>query len=235
MDNKKERVLFFDTGPIITLVMSRLIWILPKLKEKFGGKFYITPAVKRELITRPLQIKRFEFEALQAMKLIEDGILEVYDAVPQKRVNEFIGIANSTFKVRNKTMDIIQEGEMQSLAAALEINAEAIVMDERTLRLFVENNQQMKKLLEMRFNAPVAVDQMKLKQFSDRLKSIKIIRSLELVGIAFKMGLLNGYIPKQKGGKELLVDSVLWAVKYNGAAVTEQEIDDAKEFLIKNK
>ena len=79
-----QRVLFFDTGPIITLVMSRLVWILPELKKQFGGKFYITPAVKRELVTRPMDIKRYEFEALEALKLIKEGVLETYDKVPEK-------------------------------------------------------------------------------------------------------------------------------------------------------
>jgi len=31
------KALFFDTGPIITLVMSRMVWILPELKKKYGG------------------------------------------------------------------------------------------------------------------------------------------------------------------------------------------------------
>ncbi len=31
----EERIIFFDTGPIITLIMSRLEWILPELKKKF--------------------------------------------------------------------------------------------------------------------------------------------------------------------------------------------------------
>ena len=57
----KSKILFFDAGPIITLVMSRLIGILPDLKKKMNGKFYITPAVHKELIERPLMIKRFEF------------------------------------------------------------------------------------------------------------------------------------------------------------------------------
>ena len=48
------KAIFFDAGPIISLVMSRLGWILPLLKKKYGGKFYITPAVSMELIERPL-------------------------------------------------------------------------------------------------------------------------------------------------------------------------------------
>ena len=42
MENK---ILFFDAGPVITLIMSRLSWILPELKKQFKGKFYLTPSL----------------------------------------------------------------------------------------------------------------------------------------------------------------------------------------------
>lgn len=226
------RTLFFDTGPIITLVMARLIWILPKLKEKFGGKFYITPAVKMELIERPIGIKRFEFEALQVSKLIRDGILEVYENVPQKKVARLKNLANSSFRIKNKNMDIIQSGEMEAVASALETGAEAVVMDERTLRLFIENNKEMEKLLEMRFRRDVVPNREKMNQFSRQLKSVRIIRSIELIAVAYKMGLLDSYLPPRKGGRATLVDSVLWAAKYNGSAVTSHEIEEMKRVLL---
>ena len=225
--------LFFDTGPIITLVMSRLIWILPELKKKYGGKFYITPSVKRELITRPMDIKRFEFEALQALKLIKDGVLEVYEDVPQKEVMRLHAIANSSFKIDNQNMEVIQSGEIESVVCALKAGAEAMVMDERTMRLFIENNKEMKALLERRFNKAVSVDAEKMKQFSKELGGMKIVRSIELVGVAYKMGLLDSYIPDQKNGRERLVESVLWAAKYNGAAVTEHEVEEIKDYLLR--
>lgn len=234
MEEKKDKALFFDTGPIITLVMSRLIWILPLLKNKFGGKFYITPAVKQELITRPLEIKRFEFEALQTLKLIKDGTLEVYDKVPQKKVAELINLANSSFRINDKNLEIIQEGEVESVACALDIGADAVVMDERTLRLFIENNRDMKRLLEKRFQKQVVVDLAKMDRFSAQLNKIKIIRSTELVSTAYKMGLLDDYVPELKKGDEILVDSILWTVKYNGAAISEREINELKEYLLKS-
>ena len=228
-----KKILFFDTGPIITLVMSRLIWILPELKKKYGGKFYITPSVKRELITRPMDIKRFEFEALQALKLIKDGVLEVYEDVPEKEVARLHLLANSSFKIDNENMEVVQSGEIESIVCALKAGAEAMVMDERTMRLFIENNKEMKALLERRFNKTVSVDAEKMKQFSKELGSINIIRSIELIGVAYKMGLLDSYIPTQKDGKEVLLEAVLWAAKYNGSAVTEHEVEEIKDFLLK--
>jgi len=227
-----DKMLFFDTGPIISLVMSRLVWILEPLKKQFGGHFYITPAVKKELVERPMMVKRFEFEAFQVLKLVHDGVLEEYNAVPQKRANELIDLANNTFRLDDKPMDVLQAGEVESVACAMELNA-PVVMDERTLRLFIENNREMKKLLEIRFNKEVTPDLVRMNKFSDSLKGLSIIRSIELVSVAYKMGLLSDYVPDIKDGKERLLDSVLWATKFNGCAVTEHEIEEIKLFLLK--
>ncbi len=224
--------LFFDAGPVISLVMSRLFWIVPELKKRFPGKFYITPAVQKELVERPLTVKRFEFEALQVMKLIREGTLEIYTKVPQQRVQELQGLANSTFRTDSKTMDVLQSGEMESVASALEVNG-AVVMDERTLRLFIENNTEMKKLLQYRFQKEIVVDKDKMNRFSKQFEGLTIIRSVELVGVAYQLGLLDAYVPPQKEGREILLDSVLWATKYNGCAVTEHEIEEIKGFLLK--
>src|SRR3989338_10278238 len=152
------KALFFDAGPVITLVISRLSWILPLLKKKFGGEFYITPAVYYELVERPLLVKRFKFEALQVLKMIKDETLVIYEDVPQKKVDQLISLANNTFSIKGKSLDIIQEGEMESLASALESNASAVVMDERTLRLFIENKDAMQHLLGHRFNAEISIN-----------------------------------------------------------------------------
>ena len=223
--------LFFDAGPVITLVLSRMAWILPKLKEKFGGTFYITPAVKFELVDRPLSTRRFQLEAFEVMKMIREGVLTVYDNVPKKKVDLLQNLANSSFRIGNKNMDIIQAGEMESVASALEINA-AVVMDERTLRLFVENNVEMKSLLEHRFKKKVTANVERMNLFSEQLKKVSIIRSIELVSVAFKQGFLNSYVPPTKNGKASLLKAVFWATKYNGCAVTEQEIIELQKFLV---
>lgn len=228
----KNKALFFDTGPIISLVMSGLVWILKPLKERFRGGFYITPGVQRELVERPLKVRRFEFEALQVVKLIREGVLEVYGEVPYREVEELEELADSSFKVRKKNLDIVQSGEIEAVASAGKMRAEGVVMDERTLRLFIENNKEMEKLLEIRFREDVVPDWDKIREFSKRVEGIKIIRSIELVGTAYKLGILNEYIPQLAKGKEILLDSVLWATKFNGCAVTGQEIEEMKKFLL---
>jgi hypothetical protein len=224
--------IFFDAGPIISLIMSRLVWLLPELKKKFGGKFYITPAVRKELVERPLQIQRFQFEALQVLKLIDEGVLELYKDVPMARVDKLISLGNSTFSVKGQKLDVMQSGEMESVACAVETGA-TLCMDERTLRLFIEKPERMEKLLESRFRHNVETDKNRLKNFQNELKDVSIIRSIELVAIAYRLGLLDSYIPKIEHGRETLIGSVLWATKYNGCAVTNHEVEEIKSILLK--
>ncbi|MBI4152657.1 hypothetical protein HY495_03010 [Candidatus Woesearchaeota archaeon] len=234
-ESKRENILFFDAGPIITLVMSRLAWIIPELKKRWNGRFLITPAVKFELVDRPLTVRRFEFEALQVLKMIREGVIEVFEDISKSRVDTLIQLANSSFQIDGKLLNVIQDGEMESAVGSIALGAQGVVMDERTLRLFIENNRGMKALLERRFQKRVTPDLRKMDQFSSALEELVIIRSIELVGVAYSLGLLDGYIPEGKKGREQLLDAVLWNVRYNGCAVTEQEIAELKQFLLEKR
>ena len=44
------KALFFDAGPVITLVMARLVNVLPLLKAKYGGEIFIKPAGRKKLV-----------------------------------------------------------------------------------------------------------------------------------------------------------------------------------------
>ncbi len=226
-----DKNLFFDTGPLITLIMSRLDWILPHLKKQFAGKFFITSAVHRELVERPLEIKRFKFEALQVAKLIREKTLEVYTKVPMQMVNQLEQLANTAFYLQGKSIDIVQSGEMESLAAAEKEKAAGLVMDERTLRLMIENPESMIYLLEHRFKKGITSKPEKVQAFSKAVQGIPVLRSVELISLAFKLGLLESYLESPEKKEELL-DAVLWAAKLNGAAVTEEEIETIKKILL---
>ena len=53
------KYLILDAGPIISLTMNGLLWVLEKLKQDFDGEFIITPEIKQEVIDNPFRIKRF--------------------------------------------------------------------------------------------------------------------------------------------------------------------------------
>ena len=71
------KTLFFDTGPLISITMNHILWILKPLKKHFNGNFFITEAVKKELVDKPLKTKRFKLEAIQSLQQINKQIIEI--------------------------------------------------------------------------------------------------------------------------------------------------------------
>ncbi len=229
----QEKILFFDAGPIITLAMARLLWVLKPLKEKFNGRFYITEAVRKEIVENPINIRKFKFEALQVMKLIRDGIIEIYPKKLSSQVKSITDLSNQTYQIKGKWIEIIQTGEIETVYASSHDGPKYVVIDERTIRLLIENGKELKSLLERRTRKEVTLNMDHIKEFNSRLGKIKIIRSIELIGLAYILGILNEYLPVELNEpKKVLLESVLWDVKYNGCAVTDHEVIELKDYLL---
>ena len=218
--------LIFDTGPIISLSTNNLLWLLEPLKKKFNGKFYITEAVKNELVDRPLQIKKFKFEAIQVEKLIENQILEIIDNdFIRQTTPQLLSTSNEIFKAYNNCIRIVHFAEMSVVAAAINLNSDAIVIDEKTTRFLIENPKMVVQILRKTLHTSVSINENNLKNLKNNVKNIKTIRSIELVTIAYEHGLLDNYITKIPDARKNLLESVLWGVKLNGCAVSKDEIE----------
>lgn len=223
--------LLFDSGPIISLTMNNLLWIFELLKRKLGGDFYITDTVKRELVERPLTIKKFEFEAIQIARLIDSGVLEI-TADKSKKSKRLVDLANACFECKGQSLRIVQDAEMEILAIASD-TGNAAVIDERTVRLLVEDAEDLRTLLEKRLHSDVKMNSGNVRRFQKELGRVRIIRSSELAGVAFALGLFDEMVPRMKKGREVLLDAVLWGVKSDGCAITESEIEEIKKILLK--
>lgn len=216
----------FDTGPIISLAVNDLLWILEPLSKRFDGKFYISEAVKRELVDKPMKIKRFKFEALRVMRYIDDGILNVLDVAElRKKVEYLLNLANSCFKVHNEWIRIVHYAEMESLAAAIMLKSAALVIDERTTRVLIEENDRLRNMMESKLHTKISVNYKNIKEFQEKIGQIKLIRSVELVAVSYELGLLDRYLPSIKNAGKELLDSVLWGLKLNGCAISSSEIE----------
>ncbi|MEK6849223.1 MAG: hypothetical protein AABY01_01485, partial [Nanoarchaeota archaeon] len=75
-----------------------------------------------------------------------------------------------------------------------------------------------------RLHEKVEMNENALRDFQKEVKAIKIIRSVELVALAFELGLLDEFVVNVPNAKRELLDSILWGVKLHGAAVGEDEI-----------
>lgn len=217
------KYIIFDSGPLINFSMNGLLPLFRKLKEHFPGKFLITEEVKKEIIDRPQTIKRFQLGALQLKALLDEKIIELPNLTPQQKAElekkkiELLNIANSTFYTKNKNIHLIERGEAGTLALSLILRPNVIAIDERTARILCENPKNLRKLLEKKLHTPIKANEKNYSYF----KGIKVIRSTELVYIAYKKKLHELKDPK-------VLEAMLYGMKYNGCSISEQEIQVMK-------
>ena len=229
-------VMVFDTGPIISLTTNNLLGLLNNLKEKYKGNFYITASIRRELIERPLETKKFKFEALQVLRCIHADILEVFDSKElRKKTLHLLDISNNCFKADGNFIRIVHFAEISGLAAAVLNKAEACVVYERKTRLLIEDPLRLKEILSMKLHTSVTVNKKCLNEFKELTKGIKLIRSVELVSVAYELGLLDKYLVNIPNAKRTLLEAVLWGVKLNGCSVSENEIREIVRMEVKQK
>ncbi|MFQ5531503.1 MAG: hypothetical protein ACE5ES_02705 [Candidatus Nanoarchaeia archaeon] len=224
------KAIIFDTGTLISFSMNGLYQVIRDLKGIFKGKFIITNDVKRELIDRPLTIKRFELEALRLQKLLNDKILELPDSVGVNNseikilADEVLEKANKTFSGKRGAIKILHLGEASILALSRILSKKGIenviAVDERTLRMLGEKPENIEKLLERKMKIDVRGKKENFKYFQGG----KFIRSSELLYVAWKKGLF-----KLDGEKDMKVlDALLYAVKFKGASISGDEIREMK-------
>ncbi len=218
--------LVFDTGPIISLATNNLLWLLEPLKKRFKGEFYITKAVENELIKKPLQTKRFKFEALQVLQLVRGNTIKVIEKKEIKsKTIRLLDLANNSFKAHSAWIRIVNFAEIETMAAYLTLDSDALVVDERTTRLLIENPKSLAKILSHKLHTKISINKNNIKGLQKLTKGVNLIRSTELVTVAFELGLLNQFIAKIPDARKVLLESVLWGVKLNGCAVSNQEIE----------
>ena len=221
--------LIFDAGPIISLSMCGMINVLERLSENFDGEFIITPQVKREVVDRPMKIKKFELEAFGVKNLIDKGVLKlssefISDGKLSSETKRILKISNSAIRSKSsgEKIKMIHEGEASCIAFSNLCKCDnMIVVDERTTRLMSEAPENLKEYMQGKLHTPLEIDMSLLKEF----RKDRFIRSSELLFIAYKKDLL----PMKK--EKQLLDALLYGVKFKGTAITVDEIEEMKRMV----
>lgn len=227
-DKMTSKAIIFDSGVLISFSMNGITDIIEKLKGSFKGKFLMTSEIKREVIDTPLKIKRFKLEALKIKKLLDKGIIEmpsslgIKDFEIKKRTKEITDIANNLFRGDEEDIHLIDTGEASCLALAEILDKKGIknviAVDERTMRVLVENPENLRKFLEKKLHVKISIRKENLKF----LKKFSIIRSPELIYIAYKKRLIEAEDISA-------LDALLYAVKYKGSSISSSEIEEMKK------
>jgi len=220
------RCIVFDASPVISLAMNSLLPVACELKKHYKGSFCITQCVKEEVVDAPLDTKKFKFQALQILRLINDKIITVISSEKFSELRDkLLQLANGIYIAKENPIRIVHRGEMESLAAAVTERASAYVVDERTTRKLIEEPMVLKEILEQKLHTQVKINSSNLDEFKKLVGEIRLLRSFELMIIAFELGILDDYLPETENPKRVLLEAVLWGLKLDGCAVSQEEIE----------
>jgi hypothetical protein len=224
-----EKAIIFDSSSIINFTMNGLLSEFRELKKIFNGKFLIPKEVKEEIVDKPLQIKRFELEALKIRELLEEKVLELPSSIGidetkiTSRTKELMNIANNTFSGRDNPIHIIDSGETACLVLSTMLSEKGvkniISVDERTIRLLGEKPENLLDIFRSKLHTQITSKKENYKFFS----GFKYIRSTELIFIAYSKGLVR---IKNNGN---VLDALLYALKFNGCSISDEEINEIKK------
>ena len=223
--------LVFDSSTIISLSLNNLLYLLQELKHRFQGQFFITESVKKEIIDNPMQSRKFKLEALQIHQLILDNTIEIYGQQLEKQTQNLLNLINNLFRAENHFIKLVDQAEVESLALANLLKA-TYVVDERTIRMLIEDPYGLKDLLEKKLHTKITINQINLKELQKEVQ-VNILRSSELALVACSLGLLKNLTQKDHltdyNLKQELVDGILWGLKLNGCSISQEEIEQAEK------
>lgn len=207
-----------DSSSIISLAINCMSQVLNLL----GVKIAVTKGVYDEVVTHPIHTKRFALESMRIKRLFSEGIVSVRDA-DQEITGEILERANSIFELNGRYLRIIHNGEAEAVSLSKDINAEALLIDERTMRLLIENPEQLRNVLSRQNNQNIDINHRNLELFGNIIPRFSIIRSAEIAAIAYEKGILNKDIGSDS--KDVL-EAALYALKFSGCSISSQEIDE---------
>ena len=216
------RDILCDSGVLISLTSSCLDNIIYYFAEKHDVRFVIPPSVEHETVTRPLfnGLRKHMFSAIRIKDAIEDGAVVVVDAKVEPEAKSLMHSANNLFYIKGRPIRLIQFGESEMLALAPELGIDNILVDERTTRMLIEAPFRLKEHLEREFRVSVMVNKGSYRELSSRISGLNVLRSSELVMLAYEKGFFRSFKKMQKEA----LQSALYKMKYSGCSISFDEI-----------
>ncbi|MEK6923624.1 MAG: hypothetical protein AABW54_00090 [Candidatus Micrarchaeota archaeon] len=213
--------IIFDASTLISLSETCLISALYFLRDQISGKFYVTPAVQREIVSRPLGIRKLEFSAMRLNKLLDDRIIEVI-ATPnlQAETVRLLGLSNNLFYVNGSPLQLLQAGEAECVASFEGASITAMAADEKTVRQLIEAPLEFSKQIAGEYSGRVQVDDGNLALWRKATNHIKTIRSSELLAVAAGKGFFKDYGAASGEARTAAV----YALRNAGCSLSQSEL-----------
>jgi predicted nucleic acid-binding protein len=212
-----------DSSSIISMAVNCMCSFLGEMK----AELVVNKEVYDEIVSRPSGSKRYALESIRIKKLFNEGTIKVAEANP-RLTDEIIEISNSIYSVKKQYIKLIHRGEAGALALVRDIDADGFLIDERTMRMILEDPEMLSSVLRSQTNQRVEINYRNLEVFRELVPQVKIIRSSEVAAVAYEKGVLGENLGDNR--KEAFL-AVLYALKFSGCAISWDEIDEYTSIL----
>ena len=219
------KTLAVDSSSLISLSESCVVSVFRHLLGR--ARFVAPESVYQESVDTPSRIKQHGFSALRIKRLFFEGAVGKV-AADLQRTREILQLANSTMLVDGKPLELIQIGEAECLALVLSGKADALIIDEKTLRLLIENPEKLMGILKTEYEGKVVLEEKSLQKWQQLTRGIKIIRSAELLAVAGK----NGYFGFFGDDEVLALRAAVFALKGYGCSLTKDELKEYDKLVV---
>ena len=226
-----------DSSTLISCGMNCLLWVFDEFRYT-GTEFLVPKEVEKEVIDRGLRTKKYRFEAIRVAHHFVNETLKTSKKDLSKQTNKLLNLANSSFYIKNNPLKILEKADAEVAALAIKEKADAILTDERTLRLLIEDPDAMEKMLEHRMHKNVRVDKRKLYSFQKEVGKIRVLRSVDLLAAALTDKIFEPTFQRCKKigiSEKDIISGILFALKFSGCSVSFREVNDLTNLVLRDK
>jgi predicted nucleic acid-binding protein len=209
-----------DSSSLISLTDSGLLGALMAVKQRMKGDLLVTEGVIEESITNPIKVPEYSFSAVRLKRALNSGAFGIAE-LTENTFDRILNAANNMFYT-NRPFHLVNHGEAEMLAAAIDNNLTTLLMDERTTRTLIEAPIELKNHLENEFHIRISVNQDMFNEFKEMTKGLQVIRSAEVLALANE----RGYFKKYKDLSRQAYEAALYAIKFNGCSIGFDEIKE---------
>ncbi len=203
-----------DSGPLISLSTVCLLDVFSFLKKEV----VVTPSVYEEVYSYPIRKRRYMWSALRIERL--NPRVDSLSASERSLSEELLHLINNIFYSHRGPLTIVQPAEVDSAVLSLRYD-KLLLMDERTLRLVIEDPEQLRNRLSRKIHAWVKINRKALDEVKGIIGDLFVVRSVDIVSYAYEKGYFDAF-PR----KDIALKAALFALKYGGSAVGEEEIEE---------
>lgn len=212
-----------DSGILIGFSQTCFLPLMPEIKKNIGD-LIITNGVKYECVDRVRNNMKFKLSSLRIEEYINEFVFTVINGSKElnEKTNRILNLSNSIFSINNNPLHLVDFGEAECLALLGLTNANCLAIDERTTRMLVEYPEGLLEVLKRKYrNKKIIFNAEKYQKFKEEIGDVSVIRSVDLFSYAYESKIIPAYMLN----KEYL-KSALYSLKFNGCAVSFEEIDE---------